>query len=266
MNEPLWVAPRLVCGLGNRLFQTAAAIAVAERLGTEPVFLLPRMSGTEHGNFDLLLLLCPTLRLIESAPAWTEVEENSPIPKTSQGLVLKGFYQRSADFPSLQNPNLPRLPGPIPSSPTWAIHFRLGDYCILPHHQVDLRAYYYQIIKLLPSNTRFLLFSDSPERLPEIQKEIQEMGYATDIFTDKNTLATLTAFASCQGGSICSNSTFSWWAAFFAYQERPDYKAFFPSVWMAGAPAKDIFNFPFTQAVDVSAIPANSCLKSFSYS
>jgi hypothetical protein len=91
------------------------------------------------------------------------------------------------------------------------------------------------------------------------------MGYSVDIFTDQDTLATLKAFSACQGGSICSNSTFSWWAAFFAYQRNPNYKAFFPSVWMKGEPPKDLFTFPFTQAVDISAIPSEG-LKSFSYS
>ena len=36
---PEYIAPRLRCGLGNRLFQTVAAITAAERTGATPVFL-----------------------------------------------------------------------------------------------------------------------------------------------------------------------------------------------------------------------------------
>jgi hypothetical protein len=73
------VAPRLVCGLGNRLFQTVAAIHAAEVTDAEPVFFLPRMGRSEHGNFETLLILFPNIRIIETAPEWLEVNEQEEI-------------------------------------------------------------------------------------------------------------------------------------------------------------------------------------------
>ena len=262
IKVPKWVAPRLVCGLGNRLFQMSAAISLAERLHTEVVFFLPRMS-TEHGDFSLIFKLFPSIRLIETVNTWIDVKEGDALPDTDLPIVLHGFFQNSKSFPSL---TLPILPERLPSEKGWAIHFRLGDYCILPHHQVDLRGYYYQTItKNIPSNTRLLLFSDSPERLPAISEELRNLGYFPEIFNDKDVLKTLRAFSACQGGSVCSNSTFSWWAAFFSHQINPSYRAFFPNIWMKNESAKEVFTLPFTIPVDISLYSAPPFLKSFSY-
>jgi hypothetical protein len=274
---PPWIAPRLRCGLGNRLFQAFAAIGLAERTGSRAVFLLPRMSHHEHGNFDLIRTLCPNTILIETAHEWEEVEETEektiPTINTEKPVVLAGFFQNSENFPSLYNFNNPRLPSPAPGrrENTWAIHFRIGDYSILPHHQVPkLAQYYYQTIKthIPTSNTTLVLISDSPEKLPHIAKELNEMGYKTEIFESEDALETLKTFAACQGGSVCSNSTFAWWGAFFGFtnsKKYGEYRAFFPDVWLTNQPTPNILNQPFTHPVKLSSLPAFPYLQSFSY-
>lgn len=260
------------CGLGNRLFQTLAVVGTAERIHREPVLFLPRMSHAEHGNYELVQRLFPTLRIIETAPTWEEVEETKefqvPQPTTNDPLVIRGFVQNSENFPSFSSPNLPRLPCINPSRPnTWAIHFRFGDYRILPHHQIDLRKYYYHSLTQIPKGSTVVLFSDSPERLPPIAEEIQTLGYIPEIFTNQDTLETFKAFAACQGGAIGGNSTFSWWCAFFGAQQSgfsPSYKAFFPDIWITNYPSPKIFNHPFTQVVKISGLDCPP-LESFRY-
>lgn len=256
-----WIAPRLRCGLGNRLFQTLAAIGEAERRGTEPVFFLPRMSHYEHGEFSLLFTLVP-LRTVESAPEWEEVLEGGD---SSLPLVLSGFFQDSSYFPRLDNPLWPRLPPTdSPRRHSWAVHFRLGDYKILPHHQLPRIASYYAhtLRTYVPQGSSLLLFSDSPEALPVIAAELRDLGYRPNIWESTDVLQTLQAFSCCECGAICSNSTFAWWAAYFLWK-RTGASSYFPDTWIQGQPTPNILNLPFTQVV---SIPDNSPrLESVSY-
>ena len=275
-NKPAWIAPRLRCGIGNRLFQAFAAIGAAERAGVRPAFLLPRMSHYEHGNFDLIHTLCPTLPLLETADEWEELQEtaNKTVPpiNTHKPVVLSGFFQNSENFPDLYTFNIPRLPSPAPEfwPDVWAIHFRIGDYSILPHHQVPkLAQYYYQTIKVnIPQSTKIILFSDSPKKLPQIAQELTTMGYNPEIFDSEDVLETFKKFAACQGGSICSNSTFAWWCAFFGFtnsKKYGKYRAFFPDIWLTNQPTPNILNQPFTHSVKLSDLSAFPYLQSFSY-
>ena len=278
-KRPMWITSRLCCGLGNRLFQITAAIGAAERLNIRPVLFLPAMQKVEHGNFDLLRILCPALEIIYTAPEWNIVSQTPSstvpeIPYSNLPIVLHGFFQNCENFPSLDNKYLPSLPSiPLPPcSFLWAIHFRFGDYRILPHHQVPgLDKYYYHAITTnIPEGSPLVLFSDNPELLIPISKELSNMGYFPDIFTESDTLKTFQAFASCSGGSICSNSTFAWWAAFFTYKAlgpQSTYRAFFPDIWIQGEPPTPITShkLPFTQTIRIQDLSSSPSLKSFHF-
>jgi len=277
------ITAKLCCGLGNRLFQMMAAIGEAERQGKQPVFFLPRMSGAHHGNFDLLRTLFSAVPILETAPEWEEVKEGNPKegnkPKTDKLVVLDGYFQNT-DYFSEDNfywPTLPMvahsvdLPNTLPKKDSWAIHFRFGDYQKLPHYHVNLSAYYfYTITRNIPKHSRLTLFSDSPDRLPPILKELTELGYQVEIFDNPDTLETLKAFAACKG-SVCSNSTFAWWAAWFSWTSQRQaqgeaYQAYFPKQWMVGRTPFNLFNLPFTQSINLEEIPAEPRLLSFSHS
>lgn len=271
------ISVKLCCGLGNRLFQMMAAIGEAERQGKQPVFFLPRMSGAHHGNFELLRSLFSAVPIIETAPEWEEVKEGDrPLcGERDKLIVLDGYFQNTDFFPEddFYSPMLPvahsvDLPVP-PTKDSWAIHFRLGDYQKLPHYHVNLSPYYfYTITRKIPKYSTLTLFSDSPDRLVPIQKELTDLGYTVEIFNNPDTLETLKAFSSCVKGSVCSNSTFAWWAAWFAYKRVPEgaYKAYFPKQWIVGREEFNLFNLPFTQSIDLNEIPAVPRLLSFSHS
>lgn len=274
MEKP-WISTKLTGGLGNRFFQIMAAIGAAERRGYRPVFFLPSMTRSDHGPFDTVLQFFPNILVLESAAEWNLLKENDIEQKVDERkltgkrpVVLEGYFQNTDNFPSLSSKYLPEIPhsGKQESQEKVAIHFRFGDYRILPHHQMDLGSYYAKCIGQYPKGTTFLLFSDTLEKLPEIADEIREMGYTVEVFSEKDILKTLHAFASCSLGSICSNSTFSWWAAWFAWRRNgPSYSAYFPNKWLQDRMPWNIFTFPFTRFYVLSSLPAFPRLKSFSY-
>lgn len=260
------ISAKLYCGLGNRLFQMMAAIGEAERQNKQPVFFLPRMSGAHHGNFELLKVLFSSVPIIETAPEWEEVKEGQR-PQSDKLVVLTGYFQNTDYFPKgdFYMPSLPL--NSLTEKDSWAVHFRFGDYQKLHHYHVNLSPYYYYIItRKIPKYSNLILFSDSPDRLLPIQKELTDLGYTVEIFDNPDTLETLKAFSACVKGSICSNSTFAWWAAWFTWRRKTQYKAYFPKQWIVGRESFNLFNLPFTQSVNLEEIPASPRLLSFSHS
>jgi hypothetical protein len=230
------------------------------------------MSHLDHGNFETLLTLFPKIKILESASEWKEVQEDAtqliPSIPDSRIIVLSGFFQNSENFPK-SSELMPRLPQQKfqENARRWAIHFRFGDYAALQHYHVDLSKYYfYTITKFIPKGSKIVLFSDTP-RLQPIADEIRSMGYEVLIYDNPDTLATLHAFAACGAGAICSNSTFSWWAAYFASADADassEYKAYFPSRWMKHS-TPNLFTLPFTQTICLDSIYASPQLKTFSH-
>ena len=117
-----------------------------------------------------------------------------------------------------------------------------------------------------PKGTHFTLFSDSPEKLQTISRELWAKGYENTIDKSKTVLETFQEIAKCGKGFVGSNSTFAWWAAFFAYRSHKSpetYTAYFPDTWMANGHKPNLFTLPCTKALPI--IAASDKLNSFSY-
>ena len=72
----LWIAAKLSGGLGNRLFQTAAALGTAERSGRKAIFLLPMCEECPHGSFYTIFQMFPSIPIVESAAKWFFITES----------------------------------------------------------------------------------------------------------------------------------------------------------------------------------------------
>ena len=254
-----WIAPHVTGGIGNRLFQLAAASGLAEKWNRPVVFFLPRCSPTDHGPFENLFLLFPQIPIQETGEIWETLKENKhelyryvPFPETcpypkEMPIVIQGWRQTEKYFPkggmilnfehALGSLRTEKIRKQIPPN-SWFVHVRIGDYKFLPHHQVDLSSYYAHCLRQIPQNTNLFLFSDEPELCQkQFQGSAEMLGLSFEVFKSADELESLYAMSLCKGGAITANSTFSWWGAYCAKQGADShFKAFYPTVWGQGMP------------------------------
>ncbi len=294
------VAPALSSGLGNRLFQYAAAAGAAERWGARVVFTLDACSESPHGSIATLFRMYPTVRVLKRG-VWTGFREENrvelreeargfyrytplPVAVFRPRVLIQGFRQSPRYFPTnlaVLRPDwdsalggegvresLEASAGLLTEAErrqTVALHVRLGDYRKLPHHQEDLEIYYRTALKKVRPDQRILLFSDEPDLC---------QGYVASLLTEKGLVAgarpalavakvrsdveSLYEMSLCWGGTICANSTFSWWGAWFAHDgsaaaaaAAADHWATMPSRWGRGQPPPVDVAPPWAEVISV---------------
>lgn len=253
--------PKLTGGIGNRLFQYAAAAGLAEQWGRTVVFAPSKITENNHGRPTAICSLFPEIPLdepedtVELAFPAEAVYTYIPFPETPipRHVVLNGYFQTERYFPRGgirpdwdtalgprrgQIEKLARLDTADERGRTWMIHCRFGDYLQLPHHQVNLRRYYQTCIAAIPDGARLHIFSDEPGRAREALEEIEGIERLELTWSvSKGDVDALYEMSLCHGGAIVANSTFSWWGAYFARASQGGpFKAFYPDVWGAGLP------------------------------
>ncbi len=263
-----WVAGHLTGGLGNRLFQHAAAMGLGEKWSRPVVFSLPHCARKEHGPIDNIFRLFPSISLkTEDEPALNLFEPNGHVftytpfqaDPIASNVVVDGWRQTEKYFPSqgvhaqleqtISRERLEELRKAYNLDTervtTAFVHVRLGDYKILPHHQMDIGAYLAKATQQFPPQTRFLVFSDEAAQYKDVlEQTIKALGHVPVVVTEEDELESLFLMSQCWKGAVVANSTFSWWGAYFARQRCPtphQFIACFPAVWGQGLPpARDI--------------------------
>ena len=240
----MWVAPVLASGLGNRLFQYAAAAGAAQRWGCEVVFYMPACKESPHGSIAAIFKMFPSVRVVETEETCKELTEPPrrfyqyiPLgPLTASHTLISGFRQSPHYFPEKISPDWDSaLGGPMirkkvdalagldtdaARRQTYAIHVRLGDYKHLPHHQVDLSNYYAKALEMVPAGSRLHLFSDEPDFCRGLfTKVVAAKRLNFTVAVTHSDVESLYEMSRCLGGTITANSTFSWWGAWFAHSE-----------------------------------------------
>lgn len=262
-----WVSPALTSGLGNRLFQIAAAAGAAERWNRPLVLYMPAVTECPHGSVGGIFKLFPTVPVVEECTQEPFVLQEPPrrfyeylglgtdAPHPTRPILFRGFWQSPRYFPVVGMP-APDWDSALGGAPmrrwlerdaglaeeserrrTVALHVRLGDYRKLPHHQQNLGGYYATALERVPAGARLHLFSDEPELCARTFAEYAaRRGLTFTVARVRSDLESLYELSLCWGGTICANSTFSWWGAWFAHQACSEHWATMPDKWGAGQP------------------------------
>lgn len=257
------MAPHLTSGLGNRLFQYAAAAGAAESWKRELVFYMPKCDVSPHGPIASIFRMFPHIPRIEEEAPFVERKEPARgfyqyIPLGSPpdtNVCIDGFRQSPLYFPSDIRPHWNNALGPSVQkrieklsnletiqerNSTYAIHIRLGDYKYLKHHQVDLSKYYKRALERVPSGSRLHIFSDEPDACHHLFSSIKDLRITMAV--TRSDVESLYEMTLCLGGTITANSTFSWWGAWFAHDAGAAW-ATYPSSMGVGQPEPNDF-FP----------------------
>lgn len=241
----MYVVPRLTDGLGNRLFQYAVALGLAKKWNRIVAFSRDFFLPTNHGNSEDFFKLFPDVPIISgpTEPKILAVSINlvfsfvdfEDAPPTD--VVVSGHIHNPQYFENVNVRPTWHLAPRDDLTGAWMIHFRRGDYDILPHHQVDLTRYYRRCLLAVPEGSKLRVFSDEPERCKDLLDSVVD-GRHFDISWSAETVdyKALYEMSLCTGGAITANSTFSWWGAYFSRQRAlanayEKYKAYYPSSW-----------------------------------
>ena len=256
----MWIAPKLTDGLGNRLFQLAAALGLAEKSGKPCVFFSPRISPSVHSDCSLLLQLFPQVPVVELAQSWSSIsekpykcwtyEEISPVK--DDRTLLEGYYQSEKYFPTrgisldfencLGKDKADSIKAMVKDA--WFCHIRLGDYLILPHHQIDLPTYLQEAFNRVENQSTVFVLSDSIDTARKIIADIKVVERLKLVFIDDmSAIESLYLMSLCSKGGICSNSTFSWWGAYLSEAKRFGNPVFIPKQWIRyNVPQEDVYS------------------------
>lgn len=231
-------------------------------MGRPVIFLATKCKESPHGPIASLFRMFPQTSLIETDQPFTELVEPQrgyytyyPLLQLPGPIVVHGFRQSPKYFPkdlTRLDPNWDSaLGGAIvrrmierdagldteeKRKRTISVHMRMGDYLVLPHHQVDLGRYLMNALQNIPANSRIHLFSDEPERCGlYIRSYAKSRNLDFTVANVRSDVESLYEMSLCQGGNIVANSTFSWWGAWFAHQAGSPW-ATFPSSFGQGMP------------------------------
>jgi len=229
-------------GLGNQMFQMAAAFGVGARTGRQVVIHRPsielvhmhsaeRYSETVFSSWPLVDTRVNAV--YKEGPEMAFAYRAIPDSR-KQHLQLNGFFIAEAyilDAPAFMDAL--SLPQDLPVlENTCFVHVRRGDYVGNNLHDLHLEHSYLDralaLVRGRCPRVRFLVFSD----LLESAKQMPQLRNAADVdFShETNEVRCLVQMSRCLTGGICWNSTFSWWGAFMNI--NPEKLVVLPTTWV----------------------------------
>jgi hypothetical protein len=231
------VVPYLMGGLGNWLFQVAAAIMFA---GKDVILSQVHCARSPHSPIDYFSTIFKKFPHGIVNLLLTKVEEPPKLhpfaspPSMRMHTLLFGYFQNWKTVPAgfrdmldFENPSLlTKYPGIADSC---FLHVRGGDYVGHWLHDVGLgKRYYPSAIQSMKDAgiTRFSVFTNDRDYCLS-QGVLKDLDYE---FIDENEIDSLYLMSQCKAG-IMANSSFSWWGAYL----NPNRPICIPSKWFNDA-------------------------------
>jgi hypothetical protein len=220
---------RLVGGLGNQLFGLSRAHLLYKELGKRIAIDVSNLDHTSpegpewvnwKGLEDWCVLIYSPSQINQPKNLWNLV--NSPKAALKDNAYFKGWrlslseVESSSLFLSRQLP----FPKGNKQKHTLGIHMRGGDYRNAQGIGLLSKNYYKKAINKLSIDRleTIIIFTDDKEYAESVTKHFpRHIQYAYSEL--KSPLSLLTEMSNCQN-FIGSNSTLSWWAAYFSQSEQ----------------------------------------------
>lgn len=264
------IVAKLIGGLGNQLFQYAAAYNLAAINNTElkidlsefELYKLHKYS-LHHFSFPQKFITSDELNGLKEIKEKNYHYDDS-FKTFGNDIVLRGYWQSEGYFresavelrdnfqlkSELSSKSL-EVSELIKKVNSVSLHIRRGDYAIGTYSdqildQLDL-AYYFRAIKEISENQKdivFFIFSDDHEWVKEKLNIDYPVMYVDHNNADAN-FEDLYLMSLCKH-NIIANSSFSWWGAWFNKNQRK--KVYAPQNW---------FNANVKNINDKDLIPLN---------
>ncbi|GAC1423995.1 MAG: alpha-1,2-fucosyltransferase [Flavisolibacter sp.] len=257
-------------GLGNQLFQYAAATSLAEKFQTRLLldisdFNVGSIRSFDLSNFQTPLYFCE--KTIQLSALNKLIDKLKPLHKRNYykepffhfdtafnhlgpDVYLKGYFQSEKYFQSITQKlqkslklNAQAIKNIPPYTPLFSgpdsvgVHIRKGDYAkseIADYHGVLGIDYYHsghQVMKKNYPNCKFYVFSE------DLHWAKKNFPFSDTIFVSQNlTLSPIEDFylmSQCKH-NIIANSSFSWWAAWL--NNNPSKVVIAPKKWFNNGP------------------------------
>jgi hypothetical protein len=235
-------------GLGNYMFQIAAAEALALDLGTEAAFNFDTASQV-HTNIkkyqDNIFIKVKHTTTVTVHTNYYETDFGYNELKKQDGQMLIGYFQSEKYFKEYRNHicDLFCIPNPeimaiydqygsLYDKKTCSLHVRRGDYIKLSQHHPPLGPDYYNSAMTFIDSDNYLVFSDDIEWCKS-----NIIGENITYITNTHDYMDLIMMSLCDN-NIIANSSFSWWGAWL--NKNVNKKVIAPKRWFG--PAKHNIN------------------------
>ncbi len=240
--EQRMITAKLQGGLGNQMFQIAAASALAWRNDDVAVFdlnnhYLPLQGRKAHNYADNIFRGIEFNDSVRPSYVYREADHTYQQIPYKENMSLFGYFQSAKYFEDYSNkikelfsPDdttrqyLTDKYGELLDTNTASIHIRRGDYLKFKNiHPTCTREYYVEAMTFLPGDTNYMIFSDDPEWcLRNFNMKRFKVIEGEEDYVDMHLMSM------CKN-NIIANSSFSWWAAWL--NENNDKTVIAPKVW-----------------------------------